>query len=205
MLRGIVAGVMVLMYWVVGAWLEIGGVAHAFIGHGTKSGVVAMLIPPVAWYRSVEFFWHRKSYPPITADHPAITQTDSIREVLMLTAGVGDQLGRISSDSSQTASTLPLISENVKQIQLVSTVTLNSTYPGWGTVLAEHWLPGMHALIRILRHDQGATDARTALADAVGHISLYDNWLTANRAQLMEALKQKGIIEAYADSAGTVH
>ncbi|MBC8484578.1 MAG: hypothetical protein H8D45_00875 [Bacteroidetes bacterium] len=39
-------------------WIEFGGLYHSFKKHSLAEGVIATFIPPVAWYRSVEFFWH---------------------------------------------------------------------------------------------------------------------------------------------------
>lgn len=43
---------------VVPLWAEFGGLYHAYDGHGFGHAVVAFFIPPYAWYRSAEFFWH---------------------------------------------------------------------------------------------------------------------------------------------------
>lgn len=39
-------------------WLEFGGIFHAFSRHGMSDGLLAVFVPPVAWYRSIEYFWH---------------------------------------------------------------------------------------------------------------------------------------------------
>ena len=40
------------------AWLEFGGIWHAADKHSTNDTLVAIFVPPYAWYRSIEFFWH---------------------------------------------------------------------------------------------------------------------------------------------------
>lgn len=39
-------------------WLQFGGLYHAFSRHPNGDGIAAVLIPPWAWYRSIEYFWH---------------------------------------------------------------------------------------------------------------------------------------------------
>ena len=58
LIRRIAIGVVVFSWYAMLAWLEFGGLYHAFSRHGVVDGAVAFLIPPVAWYRSIEFFWH---------------------------------------------------------------------------------------------------------------------------------------------------
>ena len=52
-------------------WGETVGVVHAFRQHGSGSGWAALFIPPVAWWRGVEFFTHAR--PP----HEAPSATDA--------------------------------------------------------------------------------------------------------------------------------
>jgi hypothetical protein len=40
------------------AWGETGGVVHAFKQHGIVDGLAAVLVPPWACWRGLEFFWH---------------------------------------------------------------------------------------------------------------------------------------------------
>jgi len=35
------------------------GIYHAFSAHRIADGYIAVFIPPVGWYRAVEFWWHR--------------------------------------------------------------------------------------------------------------------------------------------------
>ena len=39
-------------------WGEIGGIYHSVTKHSTGDVIVTLAIPPFAWYRSLEFFWH---------------------------------------------------------------------------------------------------------------------------------------------------
>lgn len=39
-------------------WLQFGGIYHAFSRHPNGDGIASVLIPPWAWYRSIEYFWH---------------------------------------------------------------------------------------------------------------------------------------------------
>ncbi len=41
-------------------WASFGGIYHAFKGHGTADGFIAVFIPPYSWYRSMEFFFHKQ-------------------------------------------------------------------------------------------------------------------------------------------------
>jgi len=58
-IKNIIAGgigciVMLIFFF----YFQIFGVIHAFEGHGASGGVIALFIPPVAWYRAVEYWWH---------------------------------------------------------------------------------------------------------------------------------------------------
>jgi len=37
---------------------EVGGIYHAYTKHSKKDVLLAFCVPPVAWYLSIEFFWH---------------------------------------------------------------------------------------------------------------------------------------------------
>jgi|FLOH01.1.fsa_nt_gi hypothetical protein len=39
-------------------WGEFGGLFHSYKKHSTSDVFLSFFIPPVSWYRSVEFFWH---------------------------------------------------------------------------------------------------------------------------------------------------
>lgn len=39
-------------------WGEIGGIYHSVTKHSTGDVILTFAIPPLAWYRSLEFFWH---------------------------------------------------------------------------------------------------------------------------------------------------
>ena len=57
-ITGLLGGIFYLFLAVATIWVEVGGMYHAFTGHGGGTGVAAVLIAPVAWWHSVEFFWH---------------------------------------------------------------------------------------------------------------------------------------------------
>src|SRR3990172_7468286 len=44
-------------------WGETVGLVHAFRQHGVRDGWAAVFVPPVAWWRGIEFFFHQ--YPPV--------------------------------------------------------------------------------------------------------------------------------------------
>lgn len=39
-------------------WLQFGGLYHAFVRHSSGDALIAFFVPPFAWYRAVESFWH---------------------------------------------------------------------------------------------------------------------------------------------------
>jgi hypothetical protein len=39
-------------------WGEFAGVYHAARSHGMGDAAIAFFVPPYAWYRSIEYFWH---------------------------------------------------------------------------------------------------------------------------------------------------
>jgi len=41
-------------------WGETVGIVHAFRQHGTTAGLLAVLVPPFAWWRGLEFFYHEQ-------------------------------------------------------------------------------------------------------------------------------------------------
>lgn len=49
-----------LLFLVVG-WLQLGGLYHSATAHSGIDLAVAFFVPPWAWYRSVEYFWHDTS------------------------------------------------------------------------------------------------------------------------------------------------
>jgi len=53
-IKGFIIGITLT---IIMGWLEIGGIYHAFKHHSTSDGFIAVFIPPVAWYRSIEFFF----------------------------------------------------------------------------------------------------------------------------------------------------
>lgn len=48
-----------LAWYLIFIWLEFGGIYHAF-SHSAIGGYFSVIIPPYAWYRSIEFFWHEE-------------------------------------------------------------------------------------------------------------------------------------------------
>ncbi len=59
--HGVLGMSMVVAMWAGGLWLEFGGAYHAFTKHGNGAGLIALIVPPIAWYRAVEFFFHNES------------------------------------------------------------------------------------------------------------------------------------------------
>lgn len=49
-----------VIVWALLGYAEIGGVVHAFRSHRTSDGVTAIIVPPWAWFRSVEWIWHQR-------------------------------------------------------------------------------------------------------------------------------------------------
>lgn len=43
-------------------YLQFGGIYHSFKRHGLADGVATVCIPPWAWYRAVETFWHEAEW-----------------------------------------------------------------------------------------------------------------------------------------------
>jgi len=42
-------------------WFEFAGIYHSFAHLGVKDGVIAIMVPPYSWYRSIDFiFWLKK-------------------------------------------------------------------------------------------------------------------------------------------------
>lgn len=51
-------GIGSLLLLLIFGWLELGGLVHSASAHSGADFAVAFFVPPWAWYRSVEFFWH---------------------------------------------------------------------------------------------------------------------------------------------------
>jgi hypothetical protein len=49
--------IVTIIFVLAGLWLEFGGIYHAFAHCSTGDGLIAVFVPPYAWYRSVEFFF----------------------------------------------------------------------------------------------------------------------------------------------------
>ncbi len=54
------SGIFGVILTIVLIWGEFGGIYHAFKHHSVADGFIAAFIPPMAWYRSVEFFFCKK-------------------------------------------------------------------------------------------------------------------------------------------------
>lgn len=78
-LAALISPLLTVFVYVLVIWGETGGIAHAFRQHGVANGFIAVFVPPVAWYRGAEFFWHHSdpkvqpaeasdSYPELTVD-----------------------------------------------------------------------------------------------------------------------------------------
>lgn len=63
----VISGLLTFLLYVAFTWGELGGIVHAFTHHGTGDGFAAVFVPPWAWYRSIEFFWHQDPPADTTA------------------------------------------------------------------------------------------------------------------------------------------
>lgn len=71
-----------LIIWSVVVWGELVGNVHAFRQHGVRDGLAALFVPPFAWYRGIEFFWHKPTpdteaageteYPALDSDETSV-------------------------------------------------------------------------------------------------------------------------------------
>src|SRR5689334_842945 len=57
--KSVISGLLTVIFWVCFGWTELGGIVHAFKDHSVGDGFAATIVPPWAWYRSIEFFWHK--------------------------------------------------------------------------------------------------------------------------------------------------
>lgn len=48
------------------AFLEVSGVYHAAVDHGSGDAAIAFFIPPYAWYRSIESYYHQSELDNFT-------------------------------------------------------------------------------------------------------------------------------------------
>lgn len=55
-MKSIANNLLSVLFGLVFIWAEFGGIYHSYSKHNDV--LLAIFIPPVAWYRSVEFFWH---------------------------------------------------------------------------------------------------------------------------------------------------
>lgn len=79
-LASLLSGVFYFLLMLGILWGEVVGTGHAFWKHSITDGLAAIALPPWAWYRGAEFFWHNKledqskeekpprDYPPTTAE-----------------------------------------------------------------------------------------------------------------------------------------
>ncbi|MBU1124121.1 hypothetical protein KJ652_06075 [Patescibacteria group bacterium] len=59
LLDGIIGWILIIAI----IWVEFGGIYHSFSKHGITNGIIATAVPPVSWYRSIEFFFHKDKLP----------------------------------------------------------------------------------------------------------------------------------------------
>jgi hypothetical protein len=92
---GFIGGIFALIITIAFLWFQFGGIWHAFKGHSTKAGIIAIIVPPVAWYYSVEFFFH-KAQPaglPSQADQSLADLTpDEMSQFSLFTASMDKRL-----------------------------------------------------------------------------------------------------------------
>jgi hypothetical protein len=85
--QAVESGLLTTITWLAFGWVELGGIVHAFKDHSVGDGFAAVVVPPWAWYRSVEFFWHHThgvednatnsshtdgSFPPLNAEEESV-------------------------------------------------------------------------------------------------------------------------------------
>jgi len=49
----------IVLFVIIMTWGELGGLYHTYTRHREQFSL-ALFVPPVAWYRSVEMFWHKE-------------------------------------------------------------------------------------------------------------------------------------------------
>jgi hypothetical protein len=91
--RAVASGLLTTVIWLAVGWGELGGTVHAFKGHGVGDGFAAVVVPPWAWYRSVEFFWHH----PHAVDNSAKTSSHTDGSYPPLNAEEQDVISRVFS------------------------------------------------------------------------------------------------------------
>lgn len=58
MKNSILEGIYTAIFYVVMIYFQFFGIFHAFNSHGSGDGIITVILPPFAWYRSLEFWWH---------------------------------------------------------------------------------------------------------------------------------------------------
>ncbi len=94
----VISGLLTFLLYAAFTWGELGGIVHSFTHHGVGDGFAAVFVPPWAWYRSVEFFWHKDApegtgVPQGTADTADAYPPPNAEET--------DILSRVSSKSTK--------------------------------------------------------------------------------------------------------
>lgn len=92
-LASLLSGFFYFMLLLAILWGEVVGTGHAFWKHSITDGIAAIALPPWAWYRGIEFFWHNKledqtgkerpvrDYPPTTVDEEEVLTRISSKAV----------------------------------------------------------------------------------------------------------------------------
>jgi|ERR1700675_905626 len=139
--RAVASGLLTTVTWIALGWIELAGIVHAFKDHGVGDGFAAVVVPPWAWYRSVEFFWHHTravdnsatnsthtdgSYPPLNAEEQDVVSrvfSKAMKEPL-----TDDDLRAYKQElvSYGTRTGKPVIGSDVKQ--LLELARLGSAY-----------------------------------------------------------------------------
>lgn len=57
-MKNIFANIYTLLIYAFMIYLEIGGIVHSVRKHSTSDVIATVMIPPWAWYRSIELWWH---------------------------------------------------------------------------------------------------------------------------------------------------
>lgn len=134
---------------------------------------------------------------------------ESARKALMTPLALQDVLRAPLRNHDDTLRARRQITASLSALADVRRASLDSVYAGWGDAIFEELVPAMRNVTQLFNPDSTFTSGPSALpataAEMMRHFNAYDQWMTTNRAQFMEALLQQRIIEAYSDSAAREH
>lgn len=87
-ISGLASSVLSIAFFFLFIWGETVGIVHAFRQHGTGDGLGAVFVPPFAWWRGAEFFFHE--------DETEIENSTSVEEWPEASGEEMDIISRIS-------------------------------------------------------------------------------------------------------------